>query len=1624
MPLMAAIGGEFGSFWKQLNGELHLLSSESKKRNTAIKNASDKSIEILKVVHSYEDLSRHPDFVVPLVMACASKNAKLTTISMQCFQKLVTVPSIPIDKLSDVLDAFIEANQLAMDIKLKVLQVLPIFFQVYGKYIYGELCVKLLKCCLDLLQLPNKSSMVVGTASATLQQLIDEIFERLSSENKNQGNKINEDQNYDVLVGNNEYTKVNVYRSDTNRLFSDLCSSFVPSEQPSKDILLDVKNLPINYGLEILESILTNSKYVFLEYQDLQFLLRIKAVPLLLRCISSSKSFSTVVRSYRCIRLLIREEYLQVLELELEVILSLLIHNVSYGSDAPLWKKALSYETFMDISKDFNLVRGIYMTYDHFPDKKHIISNLLHDSLYLLSTEDFAQQLSESNVVERMDLPLISTETSAVKAPYIHLLDKSNPPPVNLNYLIWLILMTTNDFSDGLSVAALHCSQEELNEGKDTITDVLKGMFSGLFEIHKKFLFSTSLDNTLFHFLIRAFQKLAHAVGMLDLTKQLNQCLGLFSISIVRNVDAAREKSRQDFQQNSTVLNTLSETLIGSSVPEKSKTLSTEKKNLPERALNQRHVSLFRALISLSISLGSSLEFESWKFILGTWQWVAYYIYGPSADFMENFYVQDVPLPPAMTKGEVISIENSIGKLFESTTSYSNNAFKTLLDALIFESKRTLELAAEAEEKETEKDPNSETQVEIPLCIYNRIFFVAQIGELAIYNCIRFLQDQKERECWAAIMNYLISLISDRKLKSVAFRLYANKILTDIIRKTSIEVGSADDQEVRSKNFAVLETLVMDSLLGVIVAFRKLEVGKDEIYHGVANAESEILFELLTTLKDLLNEFGDMLGYTWSTVFSIINSPFEWGQIDANPVFITHQDNSSLVNGIIQKRGEMIQVSYEVFKLISDDFLQALPLDVIKGVIDTLMNFVTQDMNLNISFSSISQFWLVGDYLRVRKRSEKDKDIETQFNLEIQRGELSQTISSKESPYYKKYNGLWLYLLQKLVECSKDKRIEVENGALQTFYRIIDSHSAYFPDWNLMFLVVLKPLLTDHCYNDDLSKGPDFWGHTLQGLVRLYCLHFSDFTGNEKSLEEWLTFLTALQHFSSSQSTEIAFVAIENYRNLLAFAANLEVFPSKVLNKCVEIWSDYRIVYGDITDPSGGYSSKNGYDCIEELINAFPYLYQLMVKYNKISVEFVEKTLSLFYSAVRYPLLPEHTRDNNRPSSLQTAILKGLNTFDITQKSEIEVLVLLQLSVMVTLPFETHEKIEKKLSPKLSKSQKSRIPSFEAVCYKSFEELDRRLQARQDLDFSPGSTKKIIVKAMKNLEEIASRKSLIDMSSKKDKPIWILSSQCFRSLFIRLFKSFTEPSVSEKVKADFFDVFINMAISSLKKVDEGTDTKTEVADLQEYTDFRNIMLREDIIDFIDDSKIKLLLSAIWNCSFLYETDEVEEETLKRCDSLLDVAQKLSIFEFADIAGCIVERPVLRKHNCSLACLEDLLHFIRIPGQKFARLRKLAAPYLVSRVAFVLRRYVSNESLVRRAPIPKVRKIELEILLPGLHHVINLFLIESDLEEKSVIDALKLLHPLILRAIPLSHKLGILQNEVMELSLGFTKLEAK
>ena len=1637
---MSVATNQFSVLQKQLDAELHTLSSESKRRNSQIKSASDKSIKILKTVHSANDLLRHPDFVVPFTLASSSRNAKLTSIAIQCLQGLSSSECIPQARLAEVLDGFMESTHLAMEIQLKVLQVVPIFFKTYAKYITGDLCAKLLQCCANLLQTPHKSSIVAGTASATLQQLINEIFDRLSytwdatspvEDGAPSQTTLQDD--FEVLISNSETAKVNTYRHDANKLFAALFSALetkTSNSQQNKEekSYLNVSELPMDYGLEILESILTNNWEAFVKFEDLQFILKIKAIPLLLRSVSSSKHFAIVVRSCRCIRLLLRTEYLSVLEIELEVILSLLIHNLSLASKLPNWHRILVLEIFNEVSKDINTILGIFLSYDNFPDKKHILANLLQESFQLLKSDECDTYLSESPIIEKMDMPSISNDEMNTKTKYLQLLDKTNAPSTNHGYIIWLILNFTNMWSEKMNTLVLDTTQKSGSSQTEELSAFFNGVFPGLFDLYQTFLYSTAIDSHLFHSIVRAFQKLAYSAGILNLQEPLDKCYSVFALSIVNNavqqkdtdLPDPRDSEDEAAQANTTsgsYLNAISESLIGTTNEEEQKNEITNKRKLHTRSFNSKQISLFRALISLSISLGSNLRPENWKFVFLTWQWVSYYIYGPSIDFMESSYTEDVPSSPSISKNDISSIEGSILKLFESTTAFSSTSFQGLLRCLVEQSDETLfKIGVVDSIHPISKD------MQLASCVYNKGFYITQIGEISTYNYNRFLTGTKGKESWDLVINYFISLVSNRAITSSSLRLYIARVFMDIIKNATEDVSRISEEEKSNDKFSILEDYIMSALMATRDSLSKLTITKDDVYKGVLNVESEILLQILSTLKGILNEFGETLTHSWLTVFKVINSPFEVLKYDTVSMNEDDAEGAALLSAIVQKHLEMIQISYDVFKLVSDDFLQSLPLDTIKYVIDTLANFIGQERNLNISFASISQFWLVGDYLRSKKTPECELPEESirSFTAKIESGNLEDILKSTDGPLCEVYNGLWVYLLVKLINCTDDKRAEIKNGAIQTFYRILDSHANCLPPWNITFNEVLKPLLVSKKVLEASGDYVDFYDITLKGLLKLYSTYHASFGVNSDDIECWNILLRFFESLFDSPVISVKYVAVKYFNNLITVIDGIDNLPQLIITKTHEIWANYHIVYGD-TKSRDSFNNKSEYDCVLELVNGFVILYKMMDKREMITPEVVERSLSVFNAASRYPLLPEHTSDKNKPSALQKAILEGINLFEDNQPEGIELLLLFQIAKMCTLTFNTREKIEEKLGSKLGKAS-SRVPSFEAVSYAACEIMYRRLQSVDENKRFPLDKEKYVIKILRNLSDVIRRKSMIGMKVDVSPPIWILASKSFRILVVKVFGYLLEGTVTDPFKDEFHEIFIEAITNTIDKGSGDQQGLTEDEDIEEYTEYRDILLKPDIVSAITEDQLTYFISIVWKNSLIYQLDEIEDILVNSNSDLTTVTENITTTKFNDLFGSIVEPPLYPNTKISIVCLNDLIHFMRQEGPAYEILRNITIPYLTCRVALILRRFILDESLLNRAPIPKLRRIELLTVLGGLCEMIDQYMVKDDINTDTVIfKNILLLSSLVLKTIPVSHRVDGLQDKVLKLSLAFTKL---
>jgi hypothetical protein len=134
--------------------------------------------------------------VIPLLIACGTKNAKFSGIAVVCLQRLVVSRALARSRLKDVLDAFKEASglgqysvpaflgtilmSLGLDVQLKILQALPSLLQNYADDLKGDLLGSTLNIC-SILQ-GSKNGVVNNTAAATLQQLVVSVFDKVVTE--------------------------------------------------------------------------------------------------------------------------------------------------------------------------------------------------------------------------------------------------------------------------------------------------------------------------------------------------------------------------------------------------------------------------------------------------------------------------------------------------------------------------------------------------------------------------------------------------------------------------------------------------------------------------------------------------------------------------------------------------------------------------------------------------------------------------------------------------------------------------------------------------------------------------------------------------------------------------------------------------------------------------------------------------------------------------------------------------------------------------------------------------------------------------------------------------------------------------------------------------------------------------------------------------------------------------------------------------------------------------------------------------------------------------------------------------------------------------------------------------
>lgn len=260
---------------------------------------------------------------------------------------------------------------------------------------------------------------------------------------------------------------------DAYRIFNDLCL-LTQSQRPE---YLRFSGLRDTFGLELIESALTNHASIFASHPEQVNVLRTKVMPFIIKNLAAKPNFASSVRLFRILYTLLRR-HIPLIPKESGEALDILTQILD--QDATIWKRSLCMEVFRGIFAEPALIRRIYRMFDGKEGEKDILRSLTatfvrvstekptiiglgHQSTIPVanpySTSADQAVLDASGVSVSVIAGVggnahdtgISTQWSSMRVPCIDQLDKTDPPGIPESYVYSLTLACINSLSEGLA---------------------------------------------------------------------------------------------------------------------------------------------------------------------------------------------------------------------------------------------------------------------------------------------------------------------------------------------------------------------------------------------------------------------------------------------------------------------------------------------------------------------------------------------------------------------------------------------------------------------------------------------------------------------------------------------------------------------------------------------------------------------------------------------------------------------------------------------------------------------------------------------------------------------------------------------------------------------------------------------------------------------------------------------------------------------------------------------------------------------------------------------------------------------------------------------------------------------
>ncbi|XP_037743516.1 protein MON2 homolog isoform X8 [Chelonia mydas] len=1155
-------------------GDLRGLSLECRKKFPPVKEAAESGIIKVKTIAARNtDIlaalkENSSEVVQPFLMGCGTKEPKITQLCLAAIQRLMSHEVVSEAAAGNIINMLWQLMENSLE-ELKLLQTVLVLLTT-NTVVHDEALSKAIVLCFRLHF--TKDNITNNTAAATVRQVVTVVFERVVSEDERYKDVIEQPV---PVPGNSNRRSVSTLKpcaKDAYMLFQDLCQ-LVNADAPYW--LVGMTEMTRTFGLELLESVLNDFPQVFLQHQEFSFLLKERVCPLVIKLFSpnikfrqgSSTSsspapvekpyFPICMRLLRVVSVLIKQFY-SLLVTECEIFLSLLVKFLD--ADKPQWLRAVAVESIHRLCVQPQLLRSFCQSYDMKQHSTKVFRDIVNalgsfiQSLFLVpSTGNTSTTVNQTGsntsggtasaqtnpgmlgmgggvtVLPAFEyrgtwIPILTvTVQGSAKATYLEMLDKVEPPTIPEGYAMSVAFHCLLDLVRGITTMI----EGELGQAETDNQTMTEGTSSPTQSSEQQDSQSVS-DQTDKELVNRAVWE-----------EMVNACWCGLLAALSLLLDASTDEAATE--------NILKAELTMAALCGKLGLVTSRDAFIT--AICKGSLPPHYALTVLN-STTTTLSSKSYSIQGQNVQMIS-----PSSESHQQVVAVGQPLAlqpqgTVMLTSKNIQCMRTLLNLAHCHGAVLGTSWQLVLATLqhlvwILGLKPgiggALKPGRAVEGPSTVLTTAVMTDLPVISNILSRLFESSQfLDDVSLHHLINALCSLSlEAMEMAYGNNKEPSLFAVAKLLETGLvNMHRIEILWRPLTGHLLEVCQHPNSRMREWGAEALTSLIKAGLTfnhdPPLSQNQRLQLLLLNPLKELSNIiHPDIRLKQLECVLQILQSQGDSLGPGWPLVLGVMGA-------------------------IRSDQGEsLIRTAFQCLQLVVTDFLPTMPCTCLQIVVEVAGSFGLHNQELNISLTSIGLLWNISDYFFQRGET-IEKELNKEEALLQKQAEEKGVLLNRPFHPAPPFDCLWLCLYAKLGELCVDPRPAVRKSAGQTLFSTIGAHGTLLQHstwhtviWKVLFHLLDRVressttadkekiesgggnILIHHSRDTAEKQWAETWVLTLAGVARIfntrrYLLQpLGDFS------KAWDVLLDHIQSAALSKNSEVSLAALKSFQEIL-----------------------------------------------------------------------------------------------------------------------------------------------------------------------------------------------------------------------------------------------------------------------------------------------------------------------------------------------------------------------------------------------------------------------------------------------------------------------------------------------------------